>query len=237
MMDNTRENPVMLITGTRKGIGKFLAQTYAARGYRVVGCSRSPVDWEAPGYEHFIADVSDESQVLAMFRSIRKTYQRLDVTLNNAGIASMNHVLLTPASSAQKVLNTNFIGTFMVSRESAKLMMKHQSGRIVNFSTVAVPLDLEGEAVYAASKSAVERFTRILAREIGALGITVNTVGPAPIETDLIRAVPAEKIARLVDELAVKRLGTFEDVLNVIDFFIHPESSYITGQTIYLGGV
>ncbi len=236
-MNDTTDNPVMLITGTRKGIGKYLAQTYAARGCRVIGCSRKPIDWEAQGYEHFLADVSDEEQVLALFRHIRKTYQRLDVTLNNAGIASMNHVLLTPGSSAQKVMNTNFLGTFMVSRESAKLMMKRKYGRIVNFSTVAVPLDLEGDAVYAASKSAIERFTRILAREIGPLGITVNTIGPTPIDTDLIRAVPAEKITRLVNELSIKRLGSFEDVLHVIDFFIHPESGYITGQTIYLGGV
>jgi 3-oxoacyl-[acyl-carrier protein] reductase len=97
-------------------------------------------------------------------------------------------------------------------------------------------MDLEGEAVYAASKSAVEKFTRILAREIGSTGITVNTIGPSPIETDLIRSVPREKIDRLVDHLAIKRLGTFDDVRHLVDFLIHAESGYITGQTIYLGG-
>jgi len=156
--------------------------------------------------------------------------------LNNAGIASMNHVLLTPGSSVQSVMNTNFLGTFLVCREAARLMMKQKNGRIINFSTVAVPLDLEGDAVYAASKSAVEKFTRILAREIGPLGITVNTIGPAPIDTDLIRNIPPEKMAKLINSLAIKRYGTFEDVLNVIDFLIHPKSSFITGQTIYLGG-
>ena len=240
MTPNPAPSPVMLITGTRKGIGRFLAQSYAGRGWRVVGCSRKPAEWEAPGYEHVQADVSSEQDVQALFRHIRKTYGQLDAALNNAGIASMNHVLLTPASSAQKVLNTNFMGTFLVCREAAKLMLKRKTGRIVNFSTIAVPFDLEGDAVYAASKSAVEKFTRILAREIGPLGgplgITVNTIGPTPIETDLIRGVPQEKIARLVDDLAIKRLGTFEDVLHLIDFLIQPESGYITGQTIYLGG-
>jgi 3-oxoacyl-[acyl-carrier protein] reductase len=231
------DKPVMLITGSRKGIGKYLAQTYASRGYHVIGCSRKPADWEQEGYDHYKADVGDEKQVIGMFHHIRKTYQRLDVTLNNAGIASLNHALLTPGSMVEKILKTNFLGTFLTCRESAKLMMQHKSGRIVNFSTVAVPMDLEGDAIYVASKSAVEKFTRILAREIGPLGITVNTIGPAPILTDLIRAVPEEKINRLVQNLAIKRLGTFEDVLHVIDFFIHPESHYITGQILYLGGI
>lgn len=79
--------------------------------------------------------------------------------------------------------------------------------------------------------------TRILAREFGPLGITVNAVGPTPIETDLIRGVPAEKIQKIIDSLAIRRLGRFEDVANVIDFFVRPESDYVTGQVIYLGGV
>ncbi len=235
-MTDQPNQKVILITGTRKGIGKYLAQTFASRGWQVIGCSRREPDWQAVGYEHVLADVSDEAQVTALFRHVRKQYGCLDAALNNAGIASMNHVLLTPAGSAQTVMNTNFLGTFLVCREAAKLMMKQKQGRIVNFSTVAVPFDLEGDAVYAASKAAVEKLTRILAREIGAAGITVNTIGPTPIDTDLIRAVPPEKIAHLIDRLAIKRAGTFDDVLNVIDFLLHPDSGYITGQTIYLGG-
>jgi 3-oxoacyl-[acyl-carrier protein] reductase len=96
---------------------------------------------------------------------------------------------------------------------------------------------LEGEAIYAASKNAVVAFTQILAREVAELGITCNVVAPTPIETDLIRAVPRDKIDRIVNSLAIRRLGRFEDVANVIDFFIRPESDFITGQTIFLGGV
>lgn len=232
----TVDKPVILITGTRKGIGQNLAQTYARRGFLVVGCSRKEADWEEQGYEHLLVDVGVEKQVLKLFRHIRKQYKRLDITLNNAGIANMNHILLTPGSTAERIINTNFLGTFLVCRESAKLMMKNKWGRIINFSTVAVPMNLEGDAIYAASKSAVEKFTRILAHEIGGLGITANTIGPTPIETDLIRSVPKEKIDQLVNNLAIKRLGTFNDVVNVIDFLIRPESNYITGQTIYLGG-
>jgi 3-oxoacyl-[acyl-carrier protein] reductase len=112
-----------------------------------------------------------------------------------------------------------------------------RGGRIVNFSTVAVPLKLEGEAVYAASKAAVVTLTEVLAREFGEMGITVNAVGPVPIPTDLLRGVPEAKLDELVRRQAVRRYGTYEDVAHVVDFFLRPESSMITGQTLYLGGV
>jgi 3-oxoacyl-[acyl-carrier protein] reductase len=231
------DSRVMLITGTRKGIGRFLAQYYAHKDFLVEGCSRKQPEWELSNYYHHITDITDESQVKAMFSSIKKRHGRLDIAINNAGIASMNHVLLMPGATATKIVQTNLYGTFLVCRESAKLMMKQRYGRIVNFSTIAVPMHLEGEAIYAASKSAVVTFTKIIARELAGYGITCNTVGPAPIKTDLIRGVPSEKIDRLVNKLAIKHLGSFEDVANVIDFFIKPESDSITGQVIYLGGV
>jgi 3-oxoacyl-[acyl-carrier protein] reductase len=149
----------------------------------------------------------------------------------------MNHVLLTPASAADRIMATNFRGVFLVSREAAKLMQRGRYGRIINLSTIAVPMQLEGEAVYAASKSAVVTFSRILARELASWGITCNVVAPTPIETDLIKGVPREKIDSIVERLAIKRLGHPRDVANVIDFFASADSDYITGQVIYLGGV
>ena len=157
--------PVTLITGTRKGIGKYLVEHYVNLGHKVVGCSRSAPDWEMDGYKHYLADVSDEKAVINIFSSIRKDYGKLDNLINNAGIASMNHAILTPISSVHNVLNTNFVGTFLFCREAAKLMQKNKYGRIVNFSTVAVPLNLAGEAIYAASKAAIVSLTKTLASE------------------------------------------------------------------------
>lgn len=228
---------VILITGSRKGIGKYLAEYYTQKGYFVIGCSRQAVDFSLDNYQHYCIDVADEKSVMNLFVEIRKSIGRLDILINNAGIASMNHFLLTPIETVTRVLNTNVIGTFLLSRESAKLMQKNKFGRIINFTTVAVPLKLEGEAIYAASKAAVNMLTYVLAGELAGLGITVNAIGPTPIKTDIIRNVSDEKIQKIVERQPIKRFGEFRDVSNVIDFFIQPESSFVTGQIIYLGGL
>jgi 3-oxoacyl-[acyl-carrier protein] reductase len=231
-----KPSSVALVTGARKGIGKALAVHLASHGYRVVGCSRQPPEDAIPNCEHLLADVTQEDQVVRLLAQVRERHGGLTVLINNAGIASMNAALLTPGATADRIVRTNFVGSFLVARESAKLMMSAGWGRIVNFTTVAVPLQLEGEAVYAASKAAVESMTKILARELAPSGITVNAVGPGPIETDLTRAVPGSKLEAVAARLATRRGTTFEDVANVVDFLIRPESGAVTGQIIYLGG-
>jgi 3-oxoacyl-[acyl-carrier protein] reductase len=227
----------VVITGTRKGIGRSLAEYYLGQGWGVVGCSRGEASIEHPQYRHFSVDVSDESAVIEMARAVRREIGTVDALLNNAGIASMNHCLLTPGSTVNNILQTNVVGTFLFCREFAKLMRKSEQPRIVNFTTVAHPLNLEGEAIYAASKAAVESLTRIMSRELAELRVTVNAVGPTPVFTDLIKGVSSDKMDALIARQAIPRYGKAEDVINAVDFFLRPESDFITGQVLYLGGV
>jgi 3-oxoacyl-[acyl-carrier protein] reductase len=231
------ENRVVLITGTSKGIGRALVAHFVSKGWHVYGCSRSRFEGEFANYRHYCVDVINEPEVKAMFSEIRKHEGRLDVLINNAGVASMNHSLLTPIVAVNSIMQTNFTGTFLFCREAARLMQLHHYGRMVNFATVAVPLKLEGEAVYAASKAAVISLTQILAREFADFGITVNAIGPTPIRTDLIAGVPQEKIHALIARQAIKRYGELRDVIQVVDFFVQPASDFVTGQVIFLGGV
>jgi 3-oxoacyl-[acyl-carrier protein] reductase len=230
--------PVMIITGTRKGIGRFLVDRYLERGYLVAGCSRDDFDEPLPqGYSHYCLDVADEKGVVSMVRDVSSRLGPISVLINNAGIASMNHFMLTPTSTVERVFGTNVFGTFNTMREVSKVMMSAKYGRIVNFATVATPLNLEGEAAYAASKAAVESLTRVAARELAPFNVTVNAVGPTPVMTDLIRAVPKQKMDALIHTQAIRRMGEHIDVANVIDFFISEQSDFVTGQTLYLGGI
>jgi 3-oxoacyl-[acyl-carrier protein] reductase len=228
---------IIVITGTSRGIGKALAKHYLDKNNTVIGCSRGEASITHPNYKHFSLKVDDEGAVVSMIRQIRREFGRIDVLLNNAGIASMNHFLTTSATTVSKIFDTNFLGTFIFSREVSKVMMKQKNGRIVNFTTVAKPLNLDGEAIYASSKAAIESLTKISAKELASFNITVNAIGPTPIKTDLIKAVPKEKMDDLLEKQAIKRFGEFEDIINVIDFFCKKESDFITAQVIYLGGV
>lgn len=226
-----------LITGTSRGLGKELAQRFISDGNLVIGCSRSPSDISEPNYQHHQLDVSNESEVKELFATLKKSKISLDHLICNAGIASMNHFLLTPASTLEAVFQTNVQGTFLFIAEAARMMQRQKFGRIVTFSTVAVPFNLEGEATYVASKAAVEALTKVLARELAPFNITINCIGPTPLSVGLTRNIAEEKLAKLVDRQGIKRLGTCDDVFNVIEFFLRPQSNFVTGQVLYLGGV
>jgi 3-oxoacyl-[acyl-carrier protein] reductase len=227
----------LIITGTRKGIGRYLCEYYLEKGYSISGCSREESDLKHPHYTHYCLDVADEKAVQKMVSSVAKAVGCIDGLINNAGIAAMNHSFLTPLSVMEKIFATNVFGTFLFCREVGKVMAKYKKGRIINFATVATPIKLEGESAYAASKAAVENMTQIMAKEFAPFGVTVNAVAPTPVLTDLIRYVPKDKMDALLNRQAIKRFGEMDDISNVIDFYLNEKSGFITGQVLYLGGV
>jgi 3-oxoacyl-[acyl-carrier protein] reductase len=227
----------IIITGVSRGIGLSLAKYYTESGNNVFGCSRSAPDYNHERFKHFECDISNQKDIDAFAAEIRKQTDHVDVLINNAGIASMNHFVLTPYKTAEEIMRVNYLGAFECIQRFVPLLRKSKHPRIVNFSSVAVPNLLEGEMAYAASKSAVATMTKILAKELSSFGITVNAIGPSPIKTNLIKNVPEKKINELLQKQAVKRYAEVCDVENVIDFFISEKSDFITGQVIYLGGI
>jgi len=232
------DKSVMIITGTRKGIGKYLAEYYAEKGFRIIGCSRSDIDYELDNYKHFCLDVSDESSVKKMFIEIRKEYGRLDILINNAGIASMNHVLLTPVKEVLDIFNTNFVGIFLCCREAVKLMKRNSNGRIVNISSIHIPLATVGTSVYGSSKAAIEQFSRVLAREVFQFGITVNILSLSVVkDTGMENALAEEIKHEILQQTISKNQLNINDVTHAINFLIDKKSKMVNSQILCLGGV
>ncbi|MFR9752375.1 SDR family NAD(P)-dependent oxidoreductase [Nocardia sp. 004] len=229
---------VIVVTGTRSGIGRGIAEHLLRRGHQVLGCSRKPAPIDDPNYRHYQLDLTESASVRTLFRSIRRDFGHLDGLVNNAGTATMNHFMMTPEDVARRVFDLNFFSVLNCSREATKLLQKStDSPAILNVSTIAVPWALEGQLVYSASKSAVEQMTRVMSKELGPFGIRVNTIGLPPVRTVLTRTVPKDKIDRLVERQAFKRLCEIEDITGPVEFLLSPQSGFVTGETLFLGGV
>ncbi|MDP2652767.1 MAG: SDR family oxidoreductase [Candidatus Omnitrophota bacterium] len=232
------EQKVMAITGTSRGLGRYLAEYYTREGFQVIGCSRHPSDFKDKHYRHFCLDISDEGKVKAMFMDMDKQFNRLDVLINNAAVHVVNYALLTPLKTVQETLNINVGGAFVCCCEAVKLMKRNAFGRIINFSSIAVPMGGEGSSVYSASKSALEQLSRVLAREVGPYGITVNTLGLSIVEETGMKNNLSEKvIAGVLGQTILKKKLSPQDVADIIDLVISEKSTQITGQTVYLGGI
>jgi len=236
-MSKKIDNRVVLITGSRTGIGRGLAERFLEKGAQVVGCSRGACDLDSQTYRHFSLDLAEEADVRKMFVEVRRGYGRLDVLVNNAGMLATAPAMLTAGQTVRDIVGINFLGMLLCCREAAEVMKRGGSGRIVNLTSIAVPLASIGNSVYSASKAAVEQFTRVFAKEVYAFGITVNALGLPPVEnTGMSEALPEGAVADTLDRITVKRMVTVEEVAHAVDFVAAEQSGAITGQTLYLGG-
>lgn len=218
---------VAVVTGTSRGLGKLIASHLLSEGAEVIGMSRRESDLQHPRYTHAFVDITNA-------RAVRKAMpDHLDILVNNAGLGPSAPALLMDPDVAQDTILTNIYGTFLVSRAAARGMT---GGRIVNIGSILTRLEPVGASIYAATKAAVETFSGVLAKELAGRGITVNTIGMASLDTDMFRAL-GKRGQEYVDALPIQRLATPDDVMNVLDFFLSPRSSFITGQVVYLGGV
>ncbi|GGR78653.1 oxidoreductase [Streptomyces eurythermus] len=238
-MTGTGRLMIALVTGTRTGVGKALAEHFLDRGDTVIGCSRRPSGIRHPAYRHHEIDLTDAAQTRSMFRAVRREFGHLDVLVNNAGTSVMNHFMMTPEKTARAVFDLNFFAVLNCCREAAKLLQKSPEGSaaILNVSTVAVPWALDGQLVYSASKSAVEQLTRVMSKELAVFGIRVNGIGLPPVRTVLTRTLAPETLDAVVERQTIGRLCEMDDIVGPVDFLTTGHSAFVTGETLYLGGV
>ncbi|MCK6541432.1 SDR family oxidoreductase [bacterium] len=228
--------PVMIITGTSKGIGKGLAEYFLNKGYRVFGCSRSEATITHAAYHHTALDVSNESAVRLWIRTVKKEGGRIDVLVCNAGLVeSALQMTVTPGDVLEAYLKTNVAGTYYVCRETAKTMLLQKQGRIITISSIMTRLHAPGTSVYSATKSAIEQMTKVLAREMAPLGITCNVVAPSMSPTDAAKSFGPEWEKNMLAQQTIQRPITTDEIANVISFYAAPESACITGQVTYMG--
>jgi 3-oxoacyl-[acyl-carrier protein] reductase len=226
-----------LVTGSRRGVGRLIAEHLLKNGALVAGFARGEATFEHPLYAHFQVDIGDPASVQKGFTDLKKSIDAVQIVVNNAAVLTSQYAMIMPPGAAQAMLNTNLLGPFMVSREASKLMRKTKWGRIINIGSMAASLEPIGDSMYAACKAGLTTLTNVMAKELAPLNITCNTLAVSAIKTDMLAQLPKDKIAKVIAGLPIPRFAEPDDILNVIDFLASARSSYITAQTIYLGGV
>lgn len=237
---------VALVTGSSRGIGRAIAVALAKAGANVVvnyagreDAARGTADMiEETGRKALVikADVSDPEQVKAMVDKTVKELGRLDILVNNAGITRDNLLMRMKDEEWDTVVNTNLKGAFNCCRAAARPMLKARGGRIINVSSVVGLSGNPGQVNYSAAKAGLIGLTRTLAGELGSRGITVNAVAPGFITTDMTEKLPDDVKERLKERIPLGRLGTPEEIADVVTFLCSPSAGYITGQVIAVDG-
>ncbi|MCF6303333.1 MAG: SDR family oxidoreductase [Devosiaceae bacterium] len=224
----------IVVTGASRGLGASIATALKDDGYKVIGLSRSG---EAPdGVTGIACDVGEHASVKAALGDVSKD-KNLYALINAAGIASMNLAMATPPETVQRIIQTNLIGTINCSIALSKRFARNKSGRIINFSTIAVPISLKGESVYVASKAGVEGFSKSFAREMGDFNITVNVIAPGPIDTNLIASVPSGAIDKIIEHQILPKKFEKQDVVDLTKYLLSDQSHMISGHIFNIGGV
>ena len=235
----SKEKKKILITGASRGIGKDIALKSKENGYIVLGTSTSEEGaqgLEKEGILGLVLNLNDSKSIEGFNDALIKDHSDIEILINNAGITRDNIVLRMSDEEWMDVLNVHLNGTFKISKTALKFMLKKRWGRIINITSTSASTGNRGQANYAAAKSGVEAFSRSLAKEVGSRGITVNSVAPGYIETDMTEQINNKMKEEILKQIPLSRFGRAEEVAQLIEFLITDEASYITGQTIHING-
>lgn len=244
-MVEVSEKRVALVTGASRGIGRAIAKRLGADGHHVVLAARTVESLQALQEEIESAggtasilelDLSNTSALQTSVEKVASELGRLDIVVNNAGITRDNLALRMSDEDFMEVLRVNLLGAFAICRAAARPMMRLKFGRLINIGSTSGVVGNSGQANYAASKAGLIGMTKSLARELGGKGITANVVAPGFIETDMTANLPQEVKDRVLEAMALRRLGTPEDIAAAVSYIASDEAGFLTGQVICVDG-
>ncbi len=239
------ENEIALVSGASRGIGRAIALSLGHKGATVVGTATSEKGAQniskyldengIKGYGD-VLNVTDQSSIDALLKRINEKSGAPTILVNNAGITRDNLLIRMKEDEWDEVIDTNLSSVYRLSKACLRAMMKARHGRIVNIASVVAASGNPGQCNYAASKAGMIGFTKALAREVASRGITVNSIAPGFIETDMTQELPEKQREALLLSIPLNRLGRPEEIAGAVAFLTSPVGSYITGETIHVNG-
>ena len=238
------EGKVAIVTGASRGIGKAIALKLAREGADVCVISLSDrgeetkKEIEALGRKaaFYRCDVSNYEEVKEVVKNVKQEFEKIDILVNNAGVTKDTLLIRMKEEDWDYVMNVNLKGTFFFTKEVINIMRKQKRGSIINISSVVGLMGNVGQANYCASKSGIIGFSKAVAREYAGYGIRVNVVAPGFIETDMTSQIPEKIKEEFLKQIPMKRIGSPEEVANVVKFLASDDASYITGEVISVNG-
>ena len=235
------EGKVILVTGASRGIGKAIASQLKALGGTVIGTATSQhgadnISEYLGAGQGLVLNVTDDDSISTMFDAIKAQYGAVDVLVNNAGITRDNLMMRMKNEEWDDIIDTNLSSVFKISKAVLRAMMKKRNGRIINIGSVVGTMGNAGQVNYATAKAGLIGFTKSLAREVASRGITVNTVSPGFIDTDMTQTLTDEQKEGIFAQVPANRLGKPEEIANAVAFLASDSAAYITGETLHVNG-
>ena len=236
---------IVLVTGASRGIGQAIAINLGEAGATVIGTATSEEGAKNISKTFSInsilgkgmkLDVTDNNQITDLLKAVTDEFGSVDILVNNAGITRDNILVRMKEEEWDEIINTNLSSVYKMSKAVLRGMMKKKAGRIISITSVVGSMGNSGQANYAAAKAGIMGFTKSLAREVGSRGITVNTVAPGFIQTDMTDALSDEQKKALSSQIPMDRLGTVDEIAQTVLFLAGESGSYITGQTLHVNG-